>query len=648
MAKKLHLVHVKSNVVNKLPSANVINYGEIAVNYNANSPALAIKDSNDNIVKFAPQSYVDSNFVYDAEYYSSGSTHEIRLYDASRNVLATIDADDFIKDGMVHDVYITGDTMVITFNTDAGHEDIELDITDIFDPDIYYTKSEVDEKTVVDSALDTGSTHPVQNKVVYQYILDNELAIAASLNDLNDRKADKSYVDAAVSSITIDVDSVLDSASTNPVENRVIYNALNNVSIDVDDHMDSASTNPVQNKVLWKVIADDEKVTSAALNDLENRKADKTYVDDAVENITIDVDDQLDSASTNPVENRVVYNALEEKADADYVENAVEDVIDYVDEVSAVTETIAVTGVTIAGAGNAVGDVSFNGKHLTLTKAIIGDGGSFQETVSGVTIDGSGNTVIDAEFTDRNLTLTLGDTCQGNAKIFYGTCATASGTTTKSVTCTAFTPSDLVKGATIFVTFSYKNSGTVANLKMDVNGTGAKPIKKLLANSTNSGDVSNLSQPYEIKANQTYLFSYDGTNWVCLTLDYNTNTTYNPGTTAQLNTGTDTTNRVWQPKMIADYVKGYVETSLNTTSKKPIATSAITTTFYEHTGTTIPDTGYTSSQMHLPEVSAEDNGKILRVVNGEWVLVDPSTVYSGQGAPAQNLGIDGDIYLQTS
>lgn len=394
MAKKLHLVHVKSNVVNKLPSANVINYGEIAVNYNANSPALAIKDSNDNIVKFAPQSYVDSNFVYDAEYYSSGSTHEIRLYDASRNVLATIDADDFIKDGMVHDVYITGDTMVITFNTDAGHEDIELDITDIFDPDIYYTKSEVDEKTVVDSALDTGSTHPVQNKVVYQYILDNELvaaaalndlndrkadkdyvdeavsaasitvdstidsastnpvenriiyqaledskvtvdstlstastnpvqnkvvyqyildnelAIAASLNDLNDRKADKSYVDAAVTSVTIDVDSVLDSASTNPVENRVIYNALNNVSIDVDDHLDSASTNPVQNKVLWKVIADDEKVTSAALNNLNDNKADKSYVDAAITGVTIDVDDQLDSASTNPVENRVVYDAI--------------------------------------------------------------------------------------------------------------------------------------------------------------------------------------------------------------------------------------------------------------------------------------------------------------------------------------------------
>lgn len=37
-----------------------------------------------------------------------------------------------------------------------------------------------------------------------------------------------------------------------------------------------------------------------------------------------------------------------------------------------------------------------------------------------------------------------------------------------------------------------------------------------------------------------------------------TNTTYDAGTTAQLNTGTDTTNRVWPAKQIADYVKGMI------------------------------------------------------------------------------------------
>ena len=36
-------------------------------------------------------------------------------------------------------------------------------------------------------------------------------------------------------------------------------------------------------------------------------------------------------------------------------------------------------------------------------------------------------------------------------------------------------------------------------------------------------------------------------------------TTYNAGTTAQLNTGTDTDNKVWAPKQISDYVKGKVD-----------------------------------------------------------------------------------------
>lgn len=50
----------------------------------------------------------------------------------------------------------------------------------------------------------------------------------------------------------------------------------------------------------------------------------------------------------------------------------------------------------------------------------------------------------------------------------------------------------------------------------------------------------------------------------------------------------------------------------------------------------------------LPSVTSQDNGKILQVVNGQWELVTPSTIYTGQGAPDNLLGIDGDIYLQTS
>lgn len=48
----------------------------------------------------------------------------------------------------------------------------------------------------------------------------------------------------------------------------------------------------------------------------------------------------------------------------------------------------------------------------------------------------------------------------------------------------------------------------------------------------------------------------------------------------------------------------------------------------------------------LPEVTVNDNGKVLQVVNGEWALVTPVSVYSGSSSPDNTQGNDGDIYLQ--
>ena len=53
------------------------------------------------------------------------------------------------------------------------------------------------------------------------------------------------------------------------------------------------------------------------------------------------------------------------------------------------------------------------------------------------------------------------------------------------------------------------------------------------------------------------------------------------------------------------------------------------------------------SASFLPSVSSTDNGKVLRVVNGQWVLVEPAIIYSGQGEPADNAGNNGDIFIQT-
>lgn len=64
----------------------------------------------------------------------------------SSDILCYIDARDFIKDGMVDSVVVEDGNLIITFNTDSGKEPISIPLTDIFDPDLYYTKSETDSK----------------------------------------------------------------------------------------------------------------------------------------------------------------------------------------------------------------------------------------------------------------------------------------------------------------------------------------------------------------------------------------------------------------------------------------------------------------------------------------------------------------------
>lgn len=59
-------------------------------------------------------------------------------------VLATIDASSFVMDGMIESVYVYNGNLIITFNTESGHENIVIPISDIFDANNYYSKSEVD------------------------------------------------------------------------------------------------------------------------------------------------------------------------------------------------------------------------------------------------------------------------------------------------------------------------------------------------------------------------------------------------------------------------------------------------------------------------------------------------------------------------
>ena len=86
--------------------------------------------------KANPASVVDSA-TYDS------SSHTI-VFKHGSTQLFTLDAAAFVKDGMVDSVAISNGNLVITFNTDAGKQPISIPLTDIFNPNNYYTKSATD------------------------------------------------------------------------------------------------------------------------------------------------------------------------------------------------------------------------------------------------------------------------------------------------------------------------------------------------------------------------------------------------------------------------------------------------------------------------------------------------------------------------
>ena len=97
----------------------------------------------------------------------------INFYNTSTGgtVLGYVDATDFIKDGMVSNVEIKevaekGVCLVITFNSDSGKQAIEIPISQIFDANNYYTKSQTDsaiaaytyDKATIDQKVAEGGT----------------------------------------------------------------------------------------------------------------------------------------------------------------------------------------------------------------------------------------------------------------------------------------------------------------------------------------------------------------------------------------------------------------------------------------------------------------------------------------------------------
>ena len=187
--------------------------------------------------------------LFDGAEYDS-STKRINFKHGS-NILAYVDATDFIKDGMVESVVIENGYVVITFNTDSGKEAIRIDITDIFDPSNYYDKTAVNgllegkQNVILDLnqiRLDASAgviAYGWGNHANAGYAKDADLADVAksgSYNDLTDKPiipsldgyATEAWVDAKHYLVANDVSTFVDSSTVYTkvqVDNKLLLKA---------------------------------------------------------------------------------------------------------------------------------------------------------------------------------------------------------------------------------------------------------------------------------------------------------------------------------------------------------------------------------------------------------------------------------------
>ena len=261
------------------------------------------------------------------DYVSSAKT--IYFYDKDETQVGTIDATDFIKDGMVDSVYISGDTLYIVFNSDAGKETIEIPLSDIFDPSNYYTKDEVD--SAITAATDgLASEVYVDNSVSgkadttaltqYYTSAQTDTAISNAVSGL----ASTQYVDNSVSgkADTSEFSAYTPTSGFSTINGSAITEGGNitveetpysgGTNIQIEDHVISVTGITVPTKVS-DLENDEGFITNEALSGL----ASETYVDNAVSGkadtsaVTADIT-AATAATTGWVENQGYLTAFTE------------------------------------------------------------------------------------------------------------------------------------------------------------------------------------------------------------------------------------------------------------------------------------------------------------------------------------------------
>lgn len=319
---------------------------------------------------------INVNEYFNGAEYNSNDKKIYFKHNGTTLTAYTIDAADFIKDGMVNTVAIsdvasgesTVKCLVVTFNTDAGKQDINIPLSEIFDSSLYYTKTEIDDK------LGSGFTGSSSGVTVTQAINDSERVVAAALNDLEVRKLDASAY----------TPTDLSNYYTKPQTDELLSAKADTTW--VEEKLGSGFTGNNSGNTVTKVIEENELVVAAALNDLEAKKLDvSAYTEPDYSELyalsgEVKSNELVVSAALNNLNSRTneLGNYVNDKLGSGFTgetsEGTVTDALNYLDEnkqdvlsagtnvtitnnnvISAVDTTyLAGSGVTISGDSNEI------------------------------------------------------------------------------------------------------------------------------------------------------------------------------------------------------------------------------------------------------------------------------------------------------
>ena len=219
-------------------------------------------------------------------------------------IKAYIDANAFIKDGMVENVEISNGNLVITFNTDAGKQPISIPLTDIFNPANYYDKTTAD---------NTFATQVVVNQEIAARIagdnaLNTALGAKADKSDTYTKAQTDQAIDDALANI--DLSDYVDIDTYNKKETAIV-NALTDLNENKADKATTYTKTQVD-QAIDDALAD----ISSDLSDLEENKQDKLT---AGTNISIDANNVI-SASGAAAQIQSDWNQTDSSS-VDYIKN---------------------------------------------------------------------------------------------------------------------------------------------------------------------------------------------------------------------------------------------------------------------------------------------------------------------------------------